>query len=31
MPAHFDHIITTDYPSRTAEFIVRDSVGVQLA
>jgi hypothetical protein len=31
MPTHFDLIITVDYPSRTAEFILRDSVGVQLA
>ena len=31
MPAHFDLIITADYPSRTAEFVLRDAAGVQLA
>ncbi len=31
MPAHFDLIITADYPSRTAEFSLRDAAGVQLA
>ena len=31
MPSHFDLIITADYPSRTAEFTLRDAAGVQLA
>jgi CHAT domain len=31
MPAHFDLIITADYPNRTAEFTLRDAAGVQLA
>jgi tetratricopeptide (TPR) repeat protein len=31
MPARFDLIITADYPSRTAEFSLRDAAGVQIA
>lgn len=31
MPANFDLIITADYPSRTAEFSLRDAAGTQLA
>ena len=31
MPAQFDLIITADYPSRGAEFILRDASGIQLA
>lgn len=31
MPAHFDLIITADYPNRTAEFTLRNSTGVQVA
>ncbi|MDX2111871.1 MAG: CHAT domain-containing protein [Verrucomicrobiota bacterium] len=31
MKAHFDLIITADYPSRTANFTLRDAAGVQLA
>ena len=31
MPAHFDLIITADYPSRTAEFSLRDAAGGQFA
>lgn len=31
MPAHFDLIITADYPTRTAEFYLRDTTGVQVA
>ncbi len=31
MPAHFDLIITANYPSRTAEFTLQNAAGVQLA
>ncbi len=31
MKAHFDLIITADYTSRTADFVLRDAAGVQLA
>jgi len=31
MPANFDLIITTDYPSRTAELRLLDEHGSQLA
>ena len=31
MPGHFDLVITTDNARRIAEFLLRDSAGVQLA
>lgn len=31
MPEHFDLVITADYPTRAAEFVLNDASGVQLA